>query len=401
MKQKPRIRIEWLNRPGSKRMPTGYHEVMRVDGPHGCFHGSYWDLWFLLVAADDYRGKLGALAGHLRDRRHSGRLGELEGKGRKLAHLRDLQRRLAAAGLCSGDIGPLLGSIGRTERSRARSRVLLHKERIYERSIAMVSSLTGMGKARARRGLWHEFPVSPREYEPEIIQALKPGRLYSKDDSFDKSGAIDRWTERGKSLKRRGETANAMALLRALLAVSLDLLDTADDSCGMIGVSFGHALELYLRCPFAKTAIEEEAFLGDLLEFLIWEDYGLTDRAIEGYWRKRHRRQAEFCDRWLRRRIRHLRGWDLDDQAEEAMALLARVVAEKRLFEGFEEIARKLKPGHWQFLLLLAKEAADRGRQSLALTILEIGIDRGGPAKEILAEERRNVQRGRGVSRSR
>src|SRR5205807_6034330 len=64
---------------------------------------TYWDLWFALVAARDCGGDLGLLAERLAEEKTVLSFGR-ESAERKLSHLRDLQKRLAAAGLTIDDV---------------------------------------------------------------------------------------------------------------------------------------------------------------------------------------------------------------------------------------------------------------------------------------------------------
>src|SRR5947207_944525 len=57
---------------------------------------TYWDVWFALVAANDCGGELGRLAERLGEEKTVVSFGR-ESAERKRSHLRDLQKRLAAA----------------------------------------------------------------------------------------------------------------------------------------------------------------------------------------------------------------------------------------------------------------------------------------------------------------
>ena len=83
-------------------------------------------------------------------------------------------------------------------------------------------------------------------------------------------------------------------------------------------------------------------FFPDLLDFLIWEDYGLTDDGIEGYFRGLTEGQADLCVEHLRREIAALLEDDLEYQSEEALTFLGQVVAEQERFDEFED-----SPGRW------------------------------------------------------
>jgi len=106
--------------------------------------------------------------------------------------------------------------------------------------------------------------------------------------------------EEAKKLLGAGKAAQAQALLRGWMTVIIELMAKADDSFGSIGMSFDEGFKTYLKIPLDQTGIDERVFFTDLLDFLIWEDYGLTDKWIEGYFRGLSEGQADHCreDHW-------------------------------------------------------------------------------------------------------
>src|SRR5262245_63718538 len=84
-------------KPIKKPTPLGTDPALTVRTSEGkSIVLTYWDLWFALVAVKDYAGNFGRLAKSLKEGKSfffSSRAVE-----RKRCHLRDLERRLAAAG---------------------------------------------------------------------------------------------------------------------------------------------------------------------------------------------------------------------------------------------------------------------------------------------------------------
>jgi hypothetical protein len=151
----------------------------------------------------------------------------------------------------------------------------------------------------------------------------------------------------------------------------------ADDSFGSIGMSFDEVFADYLKIPLDRTEIAEDVCFPDLLDFLIWEDYGLTDDRIEGYFKGPTPAQADFCIGHLRRRIDELRADDLEYQSEEALTLLGKVVAEQERFDLFEDLAREMGAREWRRIIILADRAMKRRKRPLACKVFEAALSEG------------------------
>ena len=161
------------------------------------------------------------------------------------------------------------------------------------------------------------------------------------------------------------------------MTVVIELMSHADDSFGSIGMSFDDGFAAYLKIPLDETGIDEEVFFPDLLDFLIWEDYGLTDDRIEGYFKGLTPAQADLCIDHLRRQIDELQEDDLEYQSEEALTLLGRVVAEQERFDKFEDLAREMGSREWQRVIRLADRAVKKRKRPLAMQGVRGGDDRG------------------------
>ena len=186
----------------------------------------------------------------------------------------------------------------------------------------------------------------------------------------------------------------ALALLRAWLTVVIQVIEMADDSCGCIGDSFDQGFRAYLKIPLEKTGIEDAVFFPDLLDFLIWEDYGLTDGGIEGYFRLPTRQQGELCIDHLRRQIGELQADDLDYQSEEALTLLAQVVAEQGRYECFTDLAREMGSREWRRIIRLADRAMKRRKRNLAMEVFEAALT-PGPHLDFLTKKYEQFKRGK------
>ncbi len=229
----------------------------------------------------------------------------------------------------------------------------------------------------ALRGYWDRFPVSPEPFAREIGSHFRSKNFYSERASFGLSRTLDRYVAQAEALQKSGESAEAQALLRGWMTAVVELMGHADDSCGSIGMSFGDGFGAYLKIPLDRTGIAEDVFFPDLLDFLIWEDYGLTDDRIEGDFKGLTPAQADLCIGHLRQRIEELRADELEYQSEEALTLLGKVVAEQERFDIFEDLAREMGAREWQRIIRLADRAMKKRKKPLALKVFEAATTEG------------------------
>jgi hypothetical protein len=229
----------------------------------------------------------------------------------------------------------------------------------------------------ALRGYWGCFPVSPEPYAAKIRSQFKTKVFYSNGESFELERKLDRYLNQANKLSEAGRHAQAQAVLRGWMTVVIELTEKVDDSSGYIGGSFQHGFATYLKIPLDRTGIDAEVFFSDLIDFLIWEDYGLTNDRIEGYFRDLNARQADWCVEYLRRQVDELRDDDLEHQSEKALTLLGQLVAEQEWFDEFEDLARKMASRAWKRIIRLADVAMKREKKPLAIKVFEAALTKG------------------------
>jgi hypothetical protein len=233
-------------KPARKPTPLGNDTALTLPTSKGkSLSLSYWDVWFALVAVRDCGGDCGRLAERLGQRKTFLSFDRRSAE-RKRSHLRDLEARLTGVGLTVEEVVSAAGDLARSEVRRARTRVLEHSEREREWSQPMRNTPRKRRFEHALRGFWPRFPVSPVPYAREIGSHFNAKTFYPERASFGLSRTLNRYVAWAVKLQESGKSAEALALLRAWLTAVIELM-------------------------------------GHLLDFLIWEDYGLTNdisRAI-------------------------------------------------------------------------------------------------------------------------
>jgi len=338
-------------------------------------HLSYWDLWFALVAVMMHNGDLDRLADRIKEEK--GVFYDRRSIERKRCHIRDLKRRLDEGSIIPADIVLAAVDLAKTEKRRAIRKVSesIHREREF--SEPMRNTPRKRRFDHALRGYWDMFPVSPKSSAKTIGAHFRSKTFYSKNASFGIARTFDGYVEEAKKLLEAGKAAQAQAILRGWLTVIVELMEKVDDSFGSIGMSFGEGFAVYLKISPEQTGIDEGVFFPDLLDFLIWEDYGLTNDGIEGYFRRLSEGQADLCVSHLRHEVAALLDDDLDYQSEEALTFLGQVVAEQERFDEFEAVARQMGSRAWKRIIRLVDRAMKRRKKALAIKVFEAALTKG------------------------
>ncbi len=304
---------------------------------------SYWDLWFSIVAVLMHDGDLDRLADEIKAKK--GEFFDRHSTECKRCHIRDLKRRLVEASIIPADIVLAASDLAKKEKRRAIDRMSQTIYRERDLSEPMMDTPRKRRSIHALRGYWDKFPDSPESYAKRIGSHFRHRRFYSKNESFRVSEILDDYVEEAKKLIAAGKAAQAQSLLRGLMTVIIELMQKTNDSFGVTGTSFNDGFTVYLKIRPDQTGIDDAVFFPDLLDLLIWEDNGLTDKVIEGYFRGLNERQADICVEHLRHEVAALLEDDLDHQNEEALTILGRVIAEQERFDEFEDLAEQMDHG--------------------------------------------------------
>ncbi len=364
--------------PQASKKPTilGTDLALSLPTDQGTsLHLSYWDLWFALVAVMMHNGDLDRLANQIKEER--GFFYDRKSIERKRWHLRDLNRRLEEASVTPTDIVRAAGDLAKTEKRRAIKKVSesIHREREF--SEPMRNTPREHRFPHALRGYWDRFPVSPEPYAKTIGAHFRSKTFYSKNASFGIARTLDEYVEEAKKLLEAGNAAQAQALLRAWMTVIVELMEKVSDSFGSIWMSFDEGFAVYLKISPEQTGIDDAVFFPDLLDFLIWEDYGLTNDGIEGYFRGLDEGQADLCVRHLRCEVAALLDDDLDYQSEEALTFLGQVIGEQERFDEFEAVAKQMGSRAWRRIIRLADIAMKRRKKPQAMKVFEAALTKG------------------------
>lgn len=290
-------------------------EVWRVlDGVAFC----HWDRWLLRLALDE-KGGIAALTLTFRERMtDSKRACDKDAAEALYLQMVDLQRRLDEVRRAPEAL------LDDEERA---SRWLYRKafQRVWRsgpirRTKAMLDTPRRRFEARAMRGHWEAFPVSPARFEAALKAVVGDLSNATYQATSYVARAIEFEIERhaiGATLEER------IALHRAAMAVIVDAMASLDDSGADMAMTYEDMERSYLGA--LRELPERAALLTDLVEFATWEDYGLTV-GVEDFLAGLSESDADAALRALTRLISTLKTERLDYSLARARSLRAAVL---------------------------------------------------------------------------
>lgn len=333
------------------------------------FQASYWDLWFVVVLEGQFAGDWQQMASHFRET-----ASPLTGyrSERMLTHQLHLQERMSEAGL---SVVGLLGDVGllKSEKARAKKKVLENEPNESEMSYWMKHTPRIEREARAMRAYWVYFPVMPDQYEKRVQRLFKKS-LYRKGQTFALEEKLEKFVD--KSMKK-ASLEQSVALYRALMTVVLERMEQIDDSYGSIGGFYGEILNKYIALPRERLDMPPEYFWQDLLEFVMWEDYGLTDEHKPALFKSLSASEVPLVEAILREQADELFALKITYQGENALTMLGMVCTLHQEFDKFVALAKEMGSRAWQRITTMSEMAEKNQRPELALAVYEAALGEG------------------------
>ena len=344
-----------------------YREIT-LPSARTSFKVNCWDVWMLVVLVNEFGSDWGKFADHLRREKQgvSSRRCAAEGL---LNHLRLLRQTLAQHGLTIEDIlGQDATSLLKTEKRKAKRKILEQSPPEWEKSPWMIHTPREERQARALRGYWARFPISPEQYAEPMARLYKPSGWYTENQSFALERKLSGFVDRKAA---RTSPAELFALYRASLTVMIEKMDRVDDSYGVIGDLYSGIFEEYVALDRSALDMSPTDFFQDLMELLIWEDYGFTYHEQPAFLSSLDPAAVPVVEQILRTQWDELRELELDYQAEEALTMLGMLCTQQRLFDKFLDLAKVMGTRAWQRITTMAEMAEKHEDYKLALAVYE------------------------------
>jgi hypothetical protein len=355
----------------------GLERWLRAEG----IEFTTWDRWFLALVAADHGGDWQALRERLRAKlqRHEYERRDAEAK---LSHLSDVEARWSSLRESARERLRRDCLDDRIVR-RARSKIVEQSLEERHKTPAMREPPRVRLRARALRGYWPRFPVSPARVEP-VFREVVPRDFCSERATFGLARRLEAALD--GALRRSARPAEHLAVQRAFLTAAIDAFDCADDSCGVLGDLCRDRFPDYFTVPWREARLLPEVYYRDFLEWATWEDYGLTSDLLQPFFRAVAKEHVPLVDRILRELRVELVAADLEYQAERALTLRADLHVAKRRVGAFVDLALEMGSREWQRITTMAEAALRQRRRDLALAIFA-AADQPGFHRERLRDD--------------
>ena len=349
-----------------------YREII-LPTTQTTFKVTYWDVWMLALLVGDF-GDWDSFADHFRSKIKGANFDRDAAEG-FLNHLRLLRQTLAENDLNLEDVlGKDAARLLKAERRTARRKTLDKSPQDREKSPWMIHTPRVEREARALRGYWDRFPISPVHYAEALTRLYKTSGYYSEDQSFGLEQKLDDYVNRQVA---HAALPELFALHRAFLTVVLEKMDMVDDSYGVIGQLSSSLFEEYVKIDRSALAMAPADFFQDLIEWLIWEDYGLTYQEQPEFFAGVETDEVPLVEQVLRTQWDELRELELDYSAEKALTMLGMLCTQQQLFDRFLDLATVMGTRHWQRITTMSEMAEKHKHYELALAVYETCFGQG------------------------
>ncbi len=370
---------------GKRRFIQGTDVFREINPPESTvpFEVSYWDLWFVVIREWKFGGEWGQMADHIRGMESPSTTYDSEGM---LNHLVHLQKRMDEAGL---SVEGLVGDVAllKKEKPRAKRKVLDSSPDQSNMSYWMQHTPREQRKTQAMRGYWLHFPVSPAVYE-ERVQGLFKKAGYSHSQAEALGRKIERFLKKNT---KKAPLEQEVALYRVVMTVLLERMEQIP--LGPIGMFYNKFFEHYTALPRYELDMSAEYFWQDLIAFIIWEDYGLTDSYQPTLLKSLPTSEEPFVEAALRREIDDLFAHEITYQAEEALTMLGSLCTLRKKFDQFVPLAKEMGSREWRRIKIMSKMAEKNRRPELALAVYEAALRPGRDEKYLREEYNRLKER--------
>jgi hypothetical protein len=342
---------------------------------------TYWDRWLLRLAVAEGDGLDALVARFEAERRERSWRSSRDDAEAKLAQIDDLRARLAKLEVTPQEV---LGDQDAADKNLLRkAQEKLFRQGLFKPTPAMLDTPRRRLRARAFRGYWPKFPISPATFERELTAHVEEERHHGWKETMRLSRDLDLLVE------RRGRTlagdAERLGFFRAVLTVIVEAMDRVDDSHGTMAETFRDAWKAYLALAWERTGIEPTVYFRDMIELTIWEDYGLIDDLGSVFATLAPDDSAGLED-VFENLIPELRAGGFDYQEEKALVTRVDFLVARDLRDRFVGAARELGSRAWRPIVEMGK-AAMRARDPKLARAVFSAADQPGMQREYLREQ--------------
>ncbi|SEH08120.1 hypothetical protein [Candidatus Venteria ishoeyi] len=295
-----------------------YKKIALTTEP-GVLQLLYWDLWIALMLVEKCDKDWDTLLQHIRGQIKAAHYKQSGGEAlaahiHRLRELLDKENISIAAVYADADEALLI-----KQKKKALKKVWALDFQGKEKTEWMLQTPRLIKKAHAMRGYWHRFPVNPLKYASVLEKKYKKSGYYTEDQSFSLEDKLNAFFNK---LPARISPAENFAAHRAFLSVIIEKMEMVDDSYGVIGDLYIEVFRKYIEWDRTKLEIRPEDFFQDILELIIWEDYGMTDSYEADFFKALSSAERPIVKAILIRQQEELASAWLDYQSKNAAKML-------------------------------------------------------------------------------
>ena len=286
---------------------------------------TYWDLWIAIILVDQFDNDLDEMISALRSKAKTSSYAGTRFEG-LLNHIRLLHQILSEEDLHIADI--LIETDAdfiKKQKPKARKKILEVGFQPQEKSIWMIDTPKKLREDQAMRGRWHLFPVDPHKYANGLERIYKSSGFYSRYQSSILENKLKKYIDKYQTKTLPPEL---FALYRAFLTVIIEKMNMVDDSDGVIGDLYGKVFEKYFLLDRNKLDMNPAYFFSDLIELIVWEDYGLSDDYHTDFFKNLTSTEIPLVESILLQKRDELNSLELPYQEKKVLTMLKMLMSE-------------------------------------------------------------------------
>ncbi len=211
----------------------------------------------------------------------------------------------------------------------------------------------------------------PLKYIAIFEKKFKSKGFYNKHQSWDLERKLEKTIEK---LTKKANIFSLFAIYRAFLTVIIEKTNMIDDSFGVIGELSRKTFEAYISLDRSKLAMSPSDFYKDLLNLMIWEDYGYFDDSHQAVFENLTGAEIEIIGEVLLMEKEVLEQEELDYPKNNALQFLGLLYSQNLIFGKFVPLAEELGTKRWMPIENLAETAKKHQQNDLAIAVYRAAL---------------------------
>jgi hypothetical protein len=349
-----------------------YREIITPNAK-GAITLTYWDLWISIILVNEFDSDWDKMVDYFRSKK-KGYSFQRDGAEALINHLHMLRQMFVQSELCVDNIlAESDVSFLKKQKIKAKRKILEMGFQNKEKSTWMIHTPKKRREAKAMRGYWDRFPISPHNYS-KLLNNFYKSSGYSKNQSFSLEEKLSSFIE---NLEVRVSQTELFALYRAFLTVVVETMNLVDDSYGVIGDLYMEIFRKYFQFDRKELDMHPEDFFQDLIELLIWEDYGGTTDEQPNFFAGLTSAELSLVESILQKQRDELCELEIEYQAEKALTMLGMLYVQHQLFDKFVPTAKIMGTRVWERITTMSEMAEIHQKYDIALAVYEACLGPG------------------------